>query len=204
MTASTPSRVAEWLSTILAEQDRSRLRQIFNLATALAAVFATVDGALSAKVLRHLAGLQPFNSIRSGDMQIPIYTQALFAGSESLEMARLRRETVEHATNDADLELYVRAASVCGTHQWLSRYIQSNLSAEHPALQARAMTLAGFCFPDDDLADVFTVDRKTGFLGQVSTFALKQRQRAVWAEHWCKASLSADNGVDFWALRKAC
>ena len=202
VTANAPSRVAEWLSTILAEEDRGHLRQIFNLATALASGFAIVDGALSAKVLRHLAGLQPFTQIRSGDMQIPIYVQAVFAESESLEMAQLRRETVERATNDAALELYARAASVCGSHTWLSRYIQTNLLAEHPALQARAMTLAGFCFPEDDLAGVFAGNLKTGFLGQASKFALKQRQRAEWAEHWCKASLSAENGVDFWRFGK--
>lgn len=202
VTASTPSRVDEWLSSILAEQDRGRLLQIFNLGTALAAGFARVDGALSAKVLRHLAGLQPFTRIRSGDMQIPIYAQAVFAESESLELAQLRQETVERATNDADLELYARAASTCGSHIWLSRYIQSNLSTEHPALQARAMTLAGFCFPEDDLAGVFAGNLRTGFLGQVSKFALKQRQRAEWAEHWCKASLSAENGVDFWRFGK--
>jgi hypothetical protein len=106
-----------------------------------------------------------------------------------------------NSMNDVELELCARAASV-GCRDWLLEFIRQNHLADNPNRQARAVTLAGFCLPDEDLDYVFVQDRRTGFLGSVHEHASKQRERAVWAAHWCRSAIAADTTIDFWRFGK--
>ena len=193
-----PDRVENWLRSILARPFRNVLHQVFNLGAALAGAYARIDGDLSAEVLRHLQGDEPFFKIVSDDEDISLFLSAVFSDSSSPRMSDFRERYVEQASNDAELALCARAASVCGSQQWLLSYIDKHHLAENPAMQARAMILAGFCYPEEDLTYVFAGDRKTGFLGQVRTFALKQRTHSVWAKHWCVSAIRSESTVDFW------
>lgn len=197
-----PQRVEHWLRRILLESREEILRQVFNLGAGLAGAYAKVHGALAASVLRHLEGRQPFFRVVSDPEQIPLYLTAVFSESSSAEMSLLRERILAHALNDATVELCARAASSCGSRVWLLDYINEHHLGENPAMQARAMTLAGFCYPEEELSYVFANDRRTGFLGKVRAYALKQRTRALWAKHWCDSAIAAQRAVDFWRFGK--
>lgn len=196
-----PERVRAWLRRLASENDEEILEQVFNLGAVLAGEFARVDGALAAEVLVRLRDLQPLQTISWGGEHIPLYMAAAFAKSDAPEMEALREWFLLSAMNDEELEACSRAASV-GCRPWLHKFIREHCLAENPNLQARAITLAGFCLPEDDLVYVFEEDRRSGFLGNVRRYASKQRERAVWAAHWCGAALAAEDPIDFWRFSK--
>ena len=106
------------------------------------------------------------------------------------------------AAGNADLELCVRAAERYGTRDWLLAYVNRHAQSENPGLQARAMTIAGYCAVETDLSNVFHAPRGTGFLNEVATFALKNRTRALWAKHWCEAAICSTDAASFWSYGK--
>ena len=193
-----PTRVHTWLKRILAENEPGRLAQVHNFGAVLAGAYAAIDGALSAAVLRHIKDALPLCRISYESDHIPLYQCAVFGEADSADINSLRDELVAAASTDYDLELCARAASLCGASPWLLRFIQKHYLDDHPAFQARAMILAGFCTPAEDVRYVFAAERKSGFLKEVHLFALKQRTCALWAAHWCDRALKAADPVDFW------
>ncbi len=194
-------RVKGWLECIAAEEDEAILSQVFNIGAVLAGEFAKVDGALAAKVLTRLRDIHSPHAISWGEEHVPLYLAAVFTSSSSPELKALQEWFVINSMNDAELEVCARAASI-GCRDWLLDFIRQNHLADNPNLQARAMTLAGFCFPDEDLDYVFVQDRHTGFLGSVLEYASKERERAVWAAHWCGSAIAAETSIDFWRFGK--
>lgn len=193
-----PERVAGWLQLILSARDERILNQISNLGSGLAGAYAKVDGALAASVLQSFLELESKFPISVDSEQIPLYLSAVFAESEAIEMDTLRDMIVERATNDAQLELFARAASTCRARTWLLGYIHRHHADEHPGMRARAVVLAGFCSTEDDVSYVYSDSLPTGFLAEAQRYSLKQRTRAKWAEHWCHAAVEAESTIDLW------
>jgi len=197
-----PQRVRKWLNLILTTEELAPLRQIFNIGMGLAGTFAYADGKLASSVIRHLSAHRPLMRVITEREQIPLLVSAIFAASEAREMESLREEFLESALSNHDLETAIRAARRWGSADWLMRYIMNNSKSANPADQARSLALAGFCYPDQDVSAVFAIEHRSRFLNTVSSTALKNRTRAMWAADWCSAALQAQTPEDFWCRGK--
>jgi hypothetical protein len=195
-------RVRGWLKWILATERSNLLSQVFNIGTNLAAAFASVDGSLAASVLRHLAPHQSFFRIVIGAERVPLFYSAVFAESSATEMSALRDYTLAAAFNDAEIETCVIAARTSGSKRWIDSYIERHRQDPCPSLCARALTVAGFCYPDNESPHIMTTTRPSGFLHDVAMYSMKNRTRAAWAQHWCIAALAATKAEDLWCYGK--
>ena len=199
---SRPGLVESWLDAILRAESPGILGQVRNFGLSLAGAYSVQDGDKAAAVFRHLRAHRSPINVTVGSERIRLYEHALFGAAASKPIERLRREFFAAALNDAALEAATVAAEVRGASGWLGRYVEELLASDAPALQARALSIAGLRQPNEQSDRILGEGWGDGFLGQVAAAARKSYRRAGWARHWLESAAGVGEPIDFWRFSK--
>lgn len=125
------------------------------------------------------------------------FARLAFSKSDHDEMAKLRREIIGHAKNDADL---AEAAYLCvryGHEAWLISLIQEDIADANAGRIARAIALAGFLDNSSDAQQLWSQSIESlplnGWLAEVRTKARTAYESNIHARHWFERFFSTED-----------
>lgn len=191
-------KIAKLADRILCERDQNRLSTVRNFALALAEAISSIDTKRCAALLKHVNEADCVVTILVGDARIPQGIRALFAGSDSEKLDLLRKNALDRAETDADIESLVFAAQAAGKSDWLHRWIHSEVSSDVPGRIARGLMAEGLRNGDLATSEILDQDWGGGFLGVAAESARFAYERNYWSKTWAKQVIESSGPVDFW------
>ncbi|HYW57045.1 MAG TPA: hypothetical protein VE934_08790 [Polaromonas sp.] len=189
-----------WCALLLTPPDGAHLAAVRNMGLLIARAIATRDPVRSVQLFEKYEPILPMVRVVFGHSSIELGAMAIWSAPDNHQLDALRARRLDQAANNEDLAQEVWAALWNGKSGKLRLYIDERLDSLWPAMQARAILVAGLMGENSHSSSVMArFDGVPGLLGETQHVAREVHERHVWAEHWFAAMRVARSAEDFWS-----
>ena len=194
-----PDEIRRALDQILAAKDPRALRQVRNLALAVALAAAPLDPDRVAEAFRRFRDVHPHLSVLISPENISLYNHLLFCTPEHPKLDALKAEVFPTVLTDQEIEAGVRAAEIAEVGAWLDRLVGSLIGSTFAPDIAVGLALTHFRSPSPASEDRLSkASLAPGFLNDLLAWARRTHTRAVFARQWFDLAYAATAPEDFW------
>lgn len=170
-----------------------------NIALLLASAISNQDELTAVRLFEKYDLIRPLVKIMFNSSGIELGTMAVWSASDEKKINELRIRRLNRATNNDEFAREVWAAIWQGKSYILTQYIDTCLSSNWPAAQARGILAAGLMPENQHSSEVLKRFADVpGLLGNTQRIANEYYQRHIWAMHWYAIMRSASTSEEFW------
>ena len=193
------TRLADGWRKIFVRSSRKKLRVFHNLVLLLGNALSESNPDHAATLFELVKNQRPMIPVRYGSAGVSLDSLAVWAGSDTHILNRIRYRRLDGTASDDALSKEVLAAHLSGKQQLLYQYIQRNLDRGDPGTIARALMVGGFSDENEYSENVLSRHGGTdGFVGEVCNAAKFAYERNLWARHWFGGMCQATDPQEFW------
>lgn len=189
------------MATLMLQQDKDTLWAVQNFGLMLAKSITGCDPALGLRLFEHLAEGRACVSLTFGPSSISLEGICIWTSASSPDIDERRRQRLDSAASDYELNQEVLAALRQGHSSFLEAYAKTKLTSQQPAEIGRGLMVLGLGLESQFADETLAGFAKTGgLIGKAAEAARFAYDRNRWSRHWFELMCATDSAEEFWCL----